>query len=86
MASDIPQSQKNRIRLLASKAWRLTAGDASTAKVLAGTTIEREIGGKWVIAGKQLGEDLIDYWEEHGVCDPASVFVAGEPSMQGWNE
>jgi len=86
MASEIPQSQKNRIRLLASKAWRLTAGDSSTAKVLAGRQIEREVGGKWVIAGNQLAEDLIDYWEENGVCEPAAVFVAGEPAMQQWDE
>lgn len=82
----IPQSQKNRVRLNALNALRLNVGDAFAAKSMARRQNEREVGGAWVNDANELSDDLIDYWEKNGICDPAAVFVAGEPGMQDWDE
>lgn len=46
----------------------------------------RDIGQQYLPEADQLAEDLIEHWLEHGVTDPASVFVAGEPTMKEWDE
>jgi hypothetical protein len=46
----------------------------------------REVGQQFLPEADRLAEDLVEHWLEHGVCDPAAVFVAGEPGMQEWDE
>ena len=85
-AAPIPQSQKNIVRATARKAWRQCVGDAATAEVLAVELIRREIGGAWIIEANQLAIDLLGYWQENAITEPASIYVAGEPGCGGWDE
>jgi hypothetical protein len=82
----IPKSQQNLARLHALKGWTRTVGNAPKAKALAEQQNQRFIGNEWIDDANQLSSDLIDYWEENGISEPAAVFVAGEPTMQGWDE
>lgn len=86
MAPPIPQSQKNIVRNIARRAWRTANCDAALANKEIDQRIGREIGGAWVLEGRRIAGDLIDYWEENGITDPAAVFVAGEPGMQNWDD
>jgi hypothetical protein len=79
MAAPIPPSQRNVVRTLARKAWRLAQGDVETAGQIVEKQIGREIGGAWVLEGNRLAVELLEHWKRHGIEDPASVFVAGEP-------
>lgn len=82
----IPQSQKNRVRVNALRAWRSTLGDGLNAKVAAERSNERDIGVAWLMDANALAGDLIDYWEENAIAEPSATFVAGEPGMQDWDE
>ena len=82
----LSQAQRNQVRTGARKAWRLCQPDLATAIAMAHTLNRREPGQQFLLESDQLAEDLIEHWLEHGVCDPASVFVAGEPTMSDWDE
>lgn len=86
MAPAIPQSQKNAARMNARRAWRDCIGDSSTACVMASNLNRRDIGQQYLAEANELAEQLIEYWEQNGVCEPATVFVAGEPGCEGWDE
>ena len=80
------QSQRNLVRTSTRKAWRLCQPDSATAITMAHSLNRREIGQQFLPEADQLSEDLIEHWLEHGIEDPASVFVAGEPTMKKWDE
>jgi len=70
----------------ARKAWRLCQPDSATAIAMSHSLNRREVGQQFLPEADRLAEDLVEHWLEHGVCDPAAVFVAGEPGMQEWDE
>jgi hypothetical protein len=82
----LSQAQRNLVRTAARKAWRLCQPDSATAIVMAHAQNRREVGQQFLAEADQLTEDLIEHWLELGVCEPAAVFVSGEPGMQEWDE
>jgi len=91
MHAPIPQSQKNIVRTIARKAWRLGVDEsgrnnATTAEQVANRDILREIGGAWIVEASELASDLLMYWQANKITEPASIYVAGEPGCGGWDE
>jgi hypothetical protein len=85
MTTDIPQSQKNIVRNVSRRAWmKFTV--AESAKDCSIDQIARSVGTKFVKQSNQLSSELIDYWDRNKISEPASVFVAGEPGCEGWDE
>lgn len=82
----LSQAQRNTVRTSTRKAWRFCQPDNATATAMAHTLNRRELGQQFLPEADQLSEELIEHWLEHGVTDPAAVFVAGEPGMQNWDE
>lgn len=77
--SPFPDSQRIIVRNAARRARREAKGDAITAKMLLGNYVSREIGGAWQREAIDLGERLIDHWEENGVVLPTVQWIEGEP-------
>lgn len=78
--------QRNLVRTAARKAWRLCQPDSATAIAMAHGQNRRDLGQQFLTEADQLAEELVEHWLECGVCEPAAVFVAGEPGMREWDE
>jgi hypothetical protein len=78
--------QRNTVRTGTRKAWRLCQPDSATAIAMAHGQNRREIGQQYLPEADRLAEELIEHWLENGVCEPAAVFVTGEPGMREWDE
>lgn len=79
MPNLIPDSQRQIVRNVTRKAWRVSAGDSTLAKQLLGQYLAREIGAAWLNEGYRIGSALIEHWEENGVSAPTVQWIEGEP-------
>ncbi len=78
--------QRNEVRLNARRDLRDCPGDLETARVLAQRLNRRDIGRDFLEDADKLSDRLLDYWHDHGICEPSSVFVTGEPGCEIWDD
>lgn len=43
-------------------------------------------GSDYVRDGEALAVKLLRYWDSHGIFEPESIFVPGEPGFDGGDE
>jgi hypothetical protein len=82
----LPRSQRNRVRVVARDAWFESGGSVQVAIPMACDRVRLVAGSDYVRDGEALAVKLLRYWDSHGIFEPESIFVPGEPGFDGGDE